>query len=166
MIYCMPMLLLHVGWCLPLPIPSSKISLPTQKLTSYPTLKLTIHMLPYPKTQPKTHSPHASLPKNSTKNSQPTCYPYQKHTRETMSSPSKVVGWECGACAYTNKDATCCNCLAGLVAHFLGGVLRGVHGNAVDEAVFCHKARNGCFLGRESLVGESRIQLAGLSDEA
>jgi hypothetical protein len=29
-----------------------------------------------------------------------------------MSSPSEVVGWECGACAYINKDATSCNCLA------------------------------------------------------
>jgi hypothetical protein len=51
----------------------------------------------------------------------------------------------------------------GLIAHFLGGALRGVHGHAVDEAVFCHKTRNGRFLGRESLVGDSRIQLASLS---
>ena len=29
-----------------------------------------------------------------------------------MSSPYKVVGWECGTCAYTNKDAACHNCLA------------------------------------------------------
>ncbi len=50
----------------------------------------------------------------------------------------------------------------GLVAHFFGGALHGVRGHAVDEAVFCHKARNGRFLGRESLVGESRTQLAGL----
>ncbi len=54
----------------------------------------------------------------------------------------------------------------GLIAHFLGGVLHGVHGHAVDKAIFCHKARNGCFLGRESLVGESRTHLAGLYDEA
>jgi hypothetical protein len=27
-------------------------------------------------------------------------------------SPSKVIRWECGTCAYTNKDATLCNCLA------------------------------------------------------
>jgi hypothetical protein len=47
-----------------------------------------------------------------------------------------------------------------------GGVLRGVCGHVVVEAVFCNKVRNGHFLGRESLVGESRIQLAGLSDEA
>ncbi len=53
----------------------------------------------------------------------------------------------------------------GLVAHFLGGALRGVRGHAVDKAIFCHKVRNGPFLGRESLVGESRTQLAGLSDE-
>jgi hypothetical protein len=31
------MLSLHAGWCLPLPIPSSKITLPTQKLSIYPT---------------------------------------------------------------------------------------------------------------------------------
>jgi hypothetical protein len=54
----------------------------------------------------------------------------------------------------------------GLIAHFLGGALHSVRGHAVDKAIFCHKARNGCFLRRESLVGESRIQLAGLSDEA
>ncbi len=63
----MPVLSLHVGWCLPLPIPSSNIVLPTQKLTSYPTLKLTTHTLPDPKTQLKTHNPQ-----------QPTCYPTQK----------------------------------------------------------------------------------------
>ncbi len=40
------------------------IALPTQKLTSYPTIKLTTHMLPDPKTQQKTHNPQ-----------QPTCYP-------------------------------------------------------------------------------------------
>jgi hypothetical protein len=61
----MPMLPLHVGWCLPLPIPSSYITLPAQKLTSYPTLKLTTHMLPNPKTQQKTHNQHATLPKNT-----------------------------------------------------------------------------------------------------
>jgi hypothetical protein len=59
----------------------------------------------------KTHSPHATLPKNSTKKSQPTRYPSPKHTCETMLSPSNVIGWECGACAYTNDDATCHNCL-------------------------------------------------------
>ena len=53
----------------------------------------------------------------------------------------------------------------GLVAHFLGGALRGVHSYAVDEAISCHKARNGCFLGRESLVGKNRTQVGGLSDE-
>jgi hypothetical protein len=93
----------HVGWCLPLPIPSSKIVLPTQKLTSYPT-----------------------------RNSQPTCYPTQKlnkkltshtlpfpkkHTCETMSSPSEVVGWECGACAYTNEDGTRRGCLVCQARH-------------------------------------------------
>ncbi len=61
----MPMLPLHVSWCLPLPIPSSKIVLPTQKLRSHPTLKLTTHMLPYPKTQQKNHNPHATLPQNT-----------------------------------------------------------------------------------------------------
>jgi hypothetical protein len=64
--HCMPMLPLHVGWCLPLPIPSSKIALPTQKLisfltrnsqpTCYPTQKLnkklTSHTLPFPKNTP------------------------------------------------------------------------------------------------------------------
>jgi hypothetical protein len=29
-----------------------------------------------------------------------------------MSSPSEVVAWVCGACTYTNEDATCCNCIA------------------------------------------------------
>jgi hypothetical protein len=53
-----------------------------------------------------------------------------------------------------------------LVAHFLGGVLRGVRGHAVDESVFPHKARNGCFLGRESLGGKNRTQVGGLADEA
>jgi hypothetical protein len=100
MIYHMPMLLLHVGWCLPLPITSSKIALPTQTLTSYLTRKPTTHMLPYPKAQQKTHNPHATLPL------------LQKHTCEMMSSPSEVVGWECGACTYTNEDATCRECLA------------------------------------------------------
>jgi hypothetical protein len=37
------------AWCLLLPIPSSKIALPTHKLSIYPTLKLTTHTLPYPK---------------------------------------------------------------------------------------------------------------------
>ncbi len=63
----MHVLSLYVGWCLPLPIPSSNIALPTQKLTSYPTLKLSTHMLPDPKTQQKTHNPQ-----------QPTCYPTQE----------------------------------------------------------------------------------------
>ncbi len=54
----MPMLPFHAGWCLPLlPIPSSKIALTTHKLSIYPTLKLTTHTLPYPKTQQKTHNP-------------------------------------------------------------------------------------------------------------
>ncbi len=52
----MPMLPLHVGWCLPLSTPSNKIVLPTPKLTSYCTLKHTTHTLPYPKTHPKTHN--------------------------------------------------------------------------------------------------------------
>jgi hypothetical protein len=114
------MLPLHVGLCLPLPIPSSIIALPTQKLTIYLTLKLTTHMLPYPKThqkltthmlpypktQQKTHNPHATLP-----------FP-KKHTCcETMSSPSKVVRWECGACAYTNEDAKRCIYLACQARH-------------------------------------------------
>ncbi len=111
------MLLLHVGWCLPLPIPFSKTAIPTQKLRSYPILKLTTHMLPYPRTQLKTHNPYATLPKNSMKNSQPTRHPSQKHTCETMLSPSEVVGWECGACAYTNKDAMCRDCLACQTRH-------------------------------------------------
>jgi hypothetical protein len=50
------MLSVHVGWYLPLPTPSNKLALPTQKLTHYPTQKLTTHMLPYPKTHPKTHN--------------------------------------------------------------------------------------------------------------
>jgi hypothetical protein len=29
-----------------------------------------------------------------------------------IACPYKVVGWECGACTYTNKDAVCRNCLA------------------------------------------------------
>jgi hypothetical protein len=59
------MLPLQLGWYLPLPTPSNKIVLPTQKLTSYSTPKLTTHMLPYPKTHPKTHNSHATLPKNT-----------------------------------------------------------------------------------------------------
>jgi hypothetical protein len=74
-------------------------------------------MLPYPKTQPKTHNPHATLPKNSNKNSQPTHYPSPKHTCEMMSSPPEVVGWECGTCAYTNKDATHHDCLVCQTRH-------------------------------------------------
>jgi hypothetical protein len=35
----------------------------------------------------------------------------QKLTCETLSSPSKVVAWECGTCAYTVKDATCHDCI-------------------------------------------------------
>jgi hypothetical protein len=34
-----------------------------------------------------------------------------KLTCKIMSSPSEVVAWECGACAYTNKDATRRNCI-------------------------------------------------------
>ena len=34
-----------------------------------------------------------------------------------MSSSSEVIGWKCGACAYTNKDAMRCNCLACQVRH-------------------------------------------------
>jgi hypothetical protein len=49
---------------------------------------------------------------------------------------------------------------------FLGGALRGVRSHAVDETIFRHKARNGRLLRRKSLVGENRIQLSGLSDEA
>jgi hypothetical protein len=96
------MLLLCVGWYLPLPIPFNKIPLPTQKLRSYPTRKLTTHMLPYPKNHPKSHNSHAIFP---------------NHTFEIMSSPSKVVAWECGTCAYTNVDATHRICLGCQVRH-------------------------------------------------
>jgi hypothetical protein len=75
----------------------AQIALPTQKLMSYPTQKLITHMLPYPKYHPKSHNSHTTLP---------------NHTCKMMSSPSKVVAWECGACAYTNKDATQRICLA------------------------------------------------------
>jgi hypothetical protein len=34
-----------------------------------------------------------------------------------MLSPSEVIGWECGACAYTNEDATCHNCLVCQTRH-------------------------------------------------
>jgi hypothetical protein len=76
----MPMLPLHVGWCLPLPISSSNIVLPTQKLTSYPTLKLT--------------TPHATRPKNATKNSQSTTtnmLPYPKTQWKTHNPHKEVV---------------------------------------------------------------------------
>jgi hypothetical protein len=59
----MPVLPLHVGWCLPLPIPSSNIALPTQKLTSYPNLKLTTHTLLDPKTQQKLTTNTLPFPK-------------------------------------------------------------------------------------------------------
>ncbi len=75
MVYRKPMLLLHVGWCLPLPTPSRKIGLPTQICMSYPTPKLMTHMLPYPKTHPQTHNSHNTLP---------------NLTCELMLSPSKV----------------------------------------------------------------------------
>ncbi len=52
----MPILPLHVGWYLPLPTPSNKLMLTTQKLMCNPTQKLTTHTLPYPKTPPKTHN--------------------------------------------------------------------------------------------------------------
>jgi hypothetical protein len=52
----MPMLPLHVGWCLLLPTHSNKLVLTIQKLTRNPTQKLTTHMLPYTKTHPKTHN--------------------------------------------------------------------------------------------------------------
>jgi hypothetical protein len=55
----------YVGWCLPLPIPSSKIALPAQKLTSYLTLKLTTHTLPYPKLNKKLTSHMLPFPKNT-----------------------------------------------------------------------------------------------------
>ncbi len=64
----MPMLPLHVGWCLPLPISSSFIPLPTQKLTSYPTLKLTTYMLPNPKTQQKLTTNTLPFPKTHLRN--------------------------------------------------------------------------------------------------
>ncbi len=75
----MPVLSLHVGWCLPLPIPSSNIALTTQKLTSYPTLKLTTHTLPDPNTQQKTHNPQ-----------QPICYPTQKLNRKLTNHTKKL----------------------------------------------------------------------------
>ncbi len=37
-----------------MPIPSSKIVLPTHKLSIYPPIKHTTNMFPYPKTQQKT----------------------------------------------------------------------------------------------------------------
>ncbi len=81
----MPMLLLHVGWCLPLPIPSSK------NCATYPKT----HELPYL----KTHNPHATLPKNSTKNSQPTCHPTQKLNKQltthTLPSPKNTPAKQC-----------------------------------------------------------------------
>jgi hypothetical protein len=63
------MLLLCVGWCLPLPIPSSK------KCTTYPKT----HKLPCL----KTHNPHATLRKNSMENSQPA------HTTLPQNTPVK-----------------------------------------------------------------------------
>ena len=75
----MPVLSLHVGWCLPLPILSSNIALPTQKLMSYPTLKLTTQTPPNPKTQQKTHNPQ-----------QPTCYPNQKLNRKLTTHTKKL----------------------------------------------------------------------------
>ncbi len=40
----------------------------------------------------------------------------------------------------------------GLVAHFFGGALHSVQSHAVDKAIFHHKASNGRFLRRKSLV--------------
>ncbi len=53
--------------------------------------------LSYPKTHPKTHNSHTTLP---------------NRTCKTMLSPSKVVAWECGTCAYINEDAMRRNFLA------------------------------------------------------
>ncbi len=75
----MPVHLLHVGWCLPLPIPSSNIALPTQKLMSYPNLKLTTHMLLDPKTQQITYNPQ-----------QPTYYPTKKLNRKLTTHTKKL----------------------------------------------------------------------------
>jgi hypothetical protein len=36
-----------------------------------------------------------------------------------MSSPSEVVGWECGTCTYTNEDGTCPDCLACQARHLV-----------------------------------------------
>ncbi len=79
----MPVLSLHVGWCLPIPIPSSNIVLPTQKLTSYPTLKLTNHTLPDPKPYQKIYNPQ-----------QPTCYPTQKLNRKLTTYTKKLCQYK------------------------------------------------------------------------
>ena len=54
----------------------------------------------------------------------------------------------------------------GLVARFLGGGAVRRAWPCGGRGYFVHKARNDCLLCRKSLVGENRIQLAGLSDEA
>ncbi len=44
--------------------------------------------------------------------------PFPKtHTCATKSSPSEVIGWECGACTFTNKYGTCRDCLACQARH-------------------------------------------------
>jgi hypothetical protein len=46
-----------------------------------------------------------------------------------------------------------------LIAHFLQGALRGVRGHAVDEAVFCHKARNDSFWAERVLLAKTGLKL-------
>jgi hypothetical protein len=53
-----------------------------------------------------THSNKLALPTQKL-----TCLPSQKLTCKMMAFPSEVIPWDCGTCAYTNKDATCRNCI-------------------------------------------------------
>jgi hypothetical protein len=76
----MPMLPLHVGWCLPLPIPSSKIALPIQKT----------HKLPYL----KTHNPHTYSTQKL--NEKPTTHKEVVSAQGAAVEATVGIGWSFG----------------------------------------------------------------------
>ncbi len=58
----MPMLPLHVDWCPPLPIPSSKNHATCPKTHKLPYLETHDPPATLPQNSTKTHKPHATLP--------------------------------------------------------------------------------------------------------
>ena len=64
-----------------------------------------------------------------------------------MASASEIIGWECGACTYTNDDCTCRNCPMCMTEHpkcyFVvpgAGVLATARMTLVDRCEQAHLA--------------------------